>query len=897
MSREHGTANDSPALFDEAELEQSVPSRFGKLVARHPDHVAVKTADGLLSYRDLNASANRIASAILAACSVEDQVVVLLLENGAAFLAATLGVLKAGKAYLALEPSQPWERIARTVRDSGASLLVTDDACLPTASSLAGIVRSIISLDELAPSLPDECAPLTIPPDRVAGLYYTSGSTGEPRGVPHTHQHLLHTAMTVATGLGVSSADRIPLLTSGSFAYTMMALYGGLLNGATLYPCDLRKESISDLARRLASAKITFLAMVPSGFRDFVSMITDKDVFLELRCVMLSGEPVLRRDAELFREHMPRDCLLVNQYGSSETGMISWFRITRDMTLPSEILPVGYSTLYREILILGEDGRPLAPGQVGEIAVRGRYLPRGYWRRLDLSEAKFLEDPADPRQRIYLTGDIGRMAPDGCLTCLGRKDSQVKVRGHRVEINEVEAALIAVPGVAAAVVTAKNTPEGDHRLVAYVVRRGEPLLTVSRLRVELCEKLPDYMIPTAFVFMDVLPLTPTGKLDRTALPDPEPVRPEMDIPCLVPRTGIEKELARIWEDVLGIRPVGVNDNFFELGGHSLAAARIFAKIEERFGRSLSAASILQAPTVKRLAAMLHEGPPPCAWASLVELQPGGARPPLFCVEAKNAGIFVHLARRLGPDQPVYGLHPLGLAARVGQRLTVEGIAAHYLGEVRAIQPHGPYFLCGRCAGGVIAFEMARQLQGQEETVAFLALFDTFCPGGVRIAYHVHRIRQRIRKRYLHPGREHWRRMAGLALGKKLSYLLHAWEAARRKHAAARTASDAPEGRYLKELHRVMHHVHKAQRKATLRYRPSSYPGRILHFHAGESQVDSDMGAREGWKRIASGGVTIHVIRGRHDDIFREPHVGPLADLFRDYLQVAQGRDAACQWRP
>ncbi len=349
--------------------------------------------------------------------------------------------------------------------------------------------------------------------------------------------------------------------------------------------------------------------------------------------------------------------------------------------------------------------------------------------------------------------------------------------------------------------------------VAHVVRSGEPLLTVSRLSTELSMKLPDYMIPSVFVFAEVLPLAPTGKIDRTALPDPAPVRPDMDVPCVAPRTGVEKELACIWENVLGIHPVGVNDNFLELGGHSLAAARIFAEIEERFGRSFPVAAILQAPTVERLAALLCEDQPPSAWVSLVEIQRGGSKPPLFCVEPRNAGIFVHLGRRLGPDQPVYGLHPLGLAARSGRTLAVEEIAAHYLDEARALQPHGPYFLCGLCAGGVIAFEMARQLQMQNETVSFLALFDTFCPSGMRIPYHLFRIRRQIRDRYLHPGREHWRRMASLALGDKLGYLRHALEAARRnKHMTAWPASDAPESHYLKELYRVMHHIRKAQRK-------------------------------------------------------------------------------------
>ena len=342
-----------------------------------------------------------------------------------------------------------------------------------------------------------------------------------------------------------------------------------------------------------------------------MSSLTGKEEFPKLRVIILAGEPVRRTDVELYKKHFSSGCLLVNVFGAHEVGPIRVYVIGKETRIDGEMVPAGYEIPGKEVLLLDDNRREVGLNQVGEIAVRSRYLSLGYWRRRDLTEARFVPDPDGGDRRIYLTGDLGRMLPDGCLEHLGRKDLQLKIRGLRVDLGEVEKALLEHPGVKEATVTARQDRSGDNQLVAYFVPCTYPVPTVSSLRSFLKEKLPDYMIPPAFVLLDEIPLTATGtgKVDRRALPEPGHSRPDLETPFAGAKTPVEQELSQIWAEVLSLEKVGIHDNFFDLGGHSLAATRVVSQVLKQFQVELSLESLFRSPTVAEMAAVIveHQG--------------------------------------------------------------------------------------------------------------------------------------------------------------------------------------------------------------------------------------------------------------------------------------------------
>ncbi|HTE20685.1 MAG TPA: AMP-binding protein, partial [Armatimonadota bacterium] len=523
--------------------------------------------------------------------------------------------------------------------------------------------------------------------------------------------------------------DRLSFTHSCSFIVSVVEIFGGLLNGGATCPLDLRNEGVEAMREWLVEAEITVMSWVPTAFRRFAETLSGAEEFPRLRVISMGGEAPTPRDAELYRTHFSPGCALATVYGVTETGAVLANRLEGELPAGPPVLRAGYPTFDKEVLLLDDGGAEVAPGEVGEIAVRSRYLSPGYWRNPTLTEAQFRLDPKDPGRRIYHTGDLGRLLPDGCLEHLGRKDFQVKIRGHRVETGEIEAALLQLPGVAEAVVAARKGASDEERLVAYLVPAPGTAPTVTALRRLLAERLPPAMLPAGFVFLPALPLLPNGKVDRRALPEPDAARPAVEPQFVAPRTPLEEQLARIWRSVLEVESVGVQDGFFELGGNSLLAARMFAEVARECGTKLPLTTLLRAPTVERLADVL-EGDEDTAYApGLVPIQPDGSRSPLYLIAPPggSAIVFRDLARHLGPDQPVYGLQAAEVDGKPVPYVSGVESARHYLEEIRALQPSGPYCLMGYSYGGIIAFEMACRLHAQGEPVAFLGLLDTLGP--------------------------------------------------------------------------------------------------------------------------------------------------------------------------
>jgi acyl-coenzyme A synthetase/AMP-(fatty) acid ligase/acyl carrier protein len=589
--------------FKKEEVEKSIPERFEKIVRDYPDRIAVKAGEQLLTFDALNNRANRIARAIYDERGAQSEPMVLISQHPLNGVASCFGILKAGKILIVVDPSFPFERVAAMIENSAGGAIVTDSSNLAFAKALARNERQVMNIDALDCNPSEINLGLRISPDAPAQIVYSSGSTGEPKGIFFNHRRILHDVMAEINGAHFCPDDRIIQFRKLSFGAGIRVAFWALLSGAAMVHYDINTEGLTKLAGFLNEAKITIFPPGVPIFRHFVGGLSGVETFPSIRLVTLGCDAISHGDIEAYKKIFPDDCLLLHHMSSSEAGLISRYFITKKTELNSAILPVGYPPEGKEVFLLDETGKTLDRDQVGEIAVRSRYLSSGYWRNDDLTNAKFLADPAGGDERIYLTGDLGRMLPSGCLFYLGRKDFVVRIRGYTVEMGEIERALLGDPGVKEAGVIAWDQEAGEKYLAAYIVPRGSPAPTIDELRSFLKNKLPDYMIPSAFVFLDALPLT-NGKLDRKALQKPGSNRPEVNQPYMSPRSDVERKMAQIWEGVFDLRSIGICDSFFDLGGHSLMATRIFAKVAETFGVELTMRHILDAPTVAGLAGIV-----------------------------------------------------------------------------------------------------------------------------------------------------------------------------------------------------------------------------------------------------------------------------------------------------
>ncbi|HVR99237.1 MAG TPA: amino acid adenylation domain-containing protein, partial [Thermoanaerobaculia bacterium] len=772
------------------------PGLLHELVAqqaeRTPDAIAASFENESLSYRELDRRANRLAHHLIGLGIAPDDRVGVRMERSPEMIVALLGVLKAGAAYVPLDPTYPAERLALLVESSGARLVLDRDLPLGDGSHAAPVADG-----------------------NLAYVIYTSGSTGTPKGVMVPHHGIVNRLLWMQKAWPLTSGDRVLQKTPFTFDVSLGELFGPLLAGARLV--FARPEGHKDpryLAEVIAREGITSVHFVPSMLRAFLEVESDLS---SVRRVLASGEAL---PAELVRRFSAAvDVELLNLYGPTEASVeVSVWAC--DPERPTA--PIGRPISNLRLYVLQPPGVP------GELLLGGVGLARGYLGRPDLTAAAFVPDPFGNGERLYRTGDLCRLLPDGNVEFLGRIDHQVKIRGFRIEPGEVEAALLRHPQVRECAVVVR-----EETLAAYVVGTAEP----GSLRAFLDERLPGYMVPAVFVALDALPLTSSGKVDRAALPEPERTRQ-----ALAPRDVLELRLVRLWEELLGLEPIGVQDDFFELGGHSLLAVQLVARIQKSFGKALPLAAVLRNPTVERLAAVLREGE--VSQGVLVELAPGTGRP-FFCVHAVGGEVlsYVHLARLL--DRPVYGLQAQGDA-------TVEDMAARYIQAVREVQPQGPYTLGGWSMGGVVAFEMARQLEQQGEAVDQVVLIDSQAPGQVEGTV---------------PDGE----LAGL----------FAYDVAR---VFGIDELDLPP----EEMERRFA-LFQTNFRALERYAggPCAAPG-VLFRTAGNA-------SGPGWKRFFQQSIEIYELPGDHYTLLQLPHVQRLAALLGDIIESPEEQKRTMEW--
>ncbi len=861
--------------FKKAEIEQSIPDRFEQQVAKYSDRIAVKSKTCKFTYEQLNRAANRAARAILRVGGRREERVAIFLEHDTDLIVAMLAIFKAGKISVPLEVSYPAARINYVLEDTLAQAIITNTKNLPLLAKSTKRDCQLINIDQIDIDDGDDNLGLSIPPDALAWILYTSGSTGTPKGVVQNHRNTLNEIRRSTNAFLISSEDRLSFTLPCTVAGGVREILLPLLNGASLYPLNIKEEGLTNFANTLRQEKITVSRFVSTVFRSFLSHLNEDEKLLSHRLIYVGGEPLTRRDVELFRARVSSDCILVNAYGATETGICRYYFITKETLICGEIAPIGYAVDDMEVFPADECGEKVSAGEAGEIVVKSRYLSPGYWRRPDLTHASFLPDLERGDERIYRTGDLGLIRPDGCLEYLGRKDYQVKISGRRIEASEIETALLDVAGIREVVVVARETRRGYQSLVAYVVPAQGQSHTSIELRSLLKAKLPDYMVPSTFAFLNALPRTPNGKVDRRALPPPDQTEPQIEKGFIAPRNILELNLAKMWEGILGISPISIEDNFFDLGGNSLQAIQLCGQISKQLGRSLLPAALFRAPTIKQVVKLLRQETNSRPLSSLVAVEPHGSKPPFFCVHGYNS--YVHLAHYLGTNQPFYGLAQ-HLSGKQIHYTCVQDIAAHYLEEVRSLQPKGPYYLAGHSIGAAIAYEMAQQLTKQGEAVSLLALID---PVSLNLSSGSADLSTSFVTRFS----GHLTQLEALSLDTKLNYILEKTRkrfvdgikrtACRVYHLVGLSLPPALQSFYVDKI--VYGTIYPKARDA---YVPQSYPGNAVIFHAEESSYDPELD----WKKLITGGVEIQNVSGDHLSILAEPHVRLWAEALSTCLQ-------------
>ena len=700
-------------------------------VRRSPDAIAVVFGEQSLTYRELDQRSNQLAHLLREEGVGREVLVGLCVERSLEMIVALLGILKSGGAYVPLDPAYPPDRIRYVLEDSRVPVLLTQRGL---ASSLPATNAKILILDSGWSLFADQ--PVTsleagasadsesvVPNHDLAYVIYTSGSTGKPKGVQLEHGSVVNFLRSMQREPGMNSRDVLVAVTTLSFDIAGLEMYLPLISGARLV---IASREVTQDGRRLAellqTSGATVMQATPATWRLLIQSGWQGRGNLRVFC---GGEAL---PPELARELVQRSGEVWNLYGPTETTI--WSAVYRVRGTEERSVPIGRPIEQTELYILDAELRPVPAGQEGELWIGGAGLARGYFERPDLTREKFLPDPFSARQpaRIYRTGDLCRGRADGNVEFLGRLDHQVKLNGFRIELGEIETVLEKDASVGQAVVIAREdqrSASGERFLAAYVVPDAGHEVSRSNLRQRLQQTLPDYMIPSAFVRLDVFPLTPNGKVDRKALPAPQQADFDAGAAYVAPSDRIERRLVALWEDALKIRPVGVESSFFDLGGRSVVAAQLFTKMSREFGRDLPLALLFKAPTIRELARHLRKESATPRYESVIAIQPKGARPPFFCVHGGLGGtLFLRpLSDALGPDQPLYAFEPEGLDGGVIHRGSIEELARHYVAEMRKLQPHGPYKIGGYCFGGLVAFEMAQQLRAVGETTGPIAMFN------------------------------------------------------------------------------------------------------------------------------------------------------------------------------
>jgi amino acid adenylation domain-containing protein len=862
--------------FEPRDIEQSIAARFEQQAALHADRLAIVTRRHSWTYAQLNQLANQVAQALLNKLGPGPHRVALLFEHDAVMVAAMLGTLKAGMAYVPLDPSNPDERLGRILGDAEPSILITSRKNEDRKSGLPMGSLPHLVIDEVDSSGSTPNPGLSVRPDSIAYLLYTSGSTGQPKAVVQSQRNVLHFIRVYTNNLHIAPDDRMTLFANYCFDAAVMDIFGALLNGATLFPRSVGENTPGEVLEFLRKERITIYHSTPTVYRHLLASLSPGEKLAAVRLVILGGEEVVHRDIELHREHFSEGCILVNGFGPTEATVAAEYFISQHTPVRFGRVPIGLPVEGMEVLLLDETG--VENGISGEIGLRSEHVALEYWRQPELTKAKFLPDPTGGPARIFRTGDYGRRRPDGTLEFVERRDFQVKVRGFRIELGEVEAALRRLAGVREAVVRKHADLPSDRPLAAYVKLTPEATCSPNDLRDHLRGCLPEYMVPSVVMVLDELPLLSNGKLNHRALPSPASCPQVSTGPADNPRNLLELKLSHIWQCLFDRPSIGRQENFFDLGGHSLLAVRLREEVARLLGVDLPIATLFQSPTIESLVRRLTEADWSPSWSSLVPLQPLGTKSPLFFTHGWGGDVFafVGLSQLLSPDgnscpsRPVYGLQAVGLDGKEMRHTSVEQMAEFYVGEVRSFRPEGPYHLAGYSLGGLIAYEIAQQLRRAGHEVALLALLDApqyLLPWRLFVRTHFPELAWVFRR----PG-PRLRRWWNMRQQDRSKRLRAHWFALKSRFAKniSKTPVTTPVLKTTEAPQLVGYEDYYQALASAYRVRP--YPGSVNLFISRETNTETVAA----WKGLARGGLVLHHIPAEHHEMVAPRHLPLLA---------------------
>ncbi len=857
--------------------QQCIHQLFEAQVERTPDNIAIVFEQQQLTYRELDNRANQVAHYLQSQGILPNMLVGLYVERSPIMMIGLLGILKTGAAYVPLDPNHPLDRIEYVLEDAQIRIILTQQQLTCRLQNRSSVELICLDTDWAKISTqPTNMSIVATDPDQIAYLIYTSGSTGKPKGVEARHRGVVNFITSMQHQPGMTATDILLSVTTLSFDMAVLEIYLPITVGAQLVLVS-REDAMDGirLAATIAQLGITVMQGTPATWRVLLDSGWQGAPNLK---VITGAEPI---STDLVTQLLAKSSSVWNLYGPTETTVWSTaYQVQGDEQRISIGKPIGNTEIY----ILDPHFQPVPIGVTGELYIGGAGLARGYWHKPDLTAEKFIPNPfsTDPTARIYRTGDLARYLPTGEIECLGRIDFQVKLRGFRIELGGIEAILCQHPQIAQAVAIVREDNPEDRRLVAYITidsqeerlsqQQSDPggenqlrPLSVGQIREFLAGKLPSYMVPSTVVFLDTLPLTPNGKIDRRALPVPQNIR-QLDTLLVTSDDELELQLTKMWEQVLKIQPVGIKDNFFDLGGHSLLAVKLIAEIEQIWHQKLPLATFIAAPTIAQFATVIRQEQGSTTWSSLVEIESRGSKTPLFCIHPVGGNVLEYypLAHQLGLDRPIYGIQSQGLDGIQAPLTQIEAMAASYISDIQSVQPDGPYLLVGYSFGGLIAFEIARQLESQGKQVNLLALLDSESPSllnvrpallptvgihlqnfqQLNVSDKVKYIKDRIVFRLKYKNKENSQK----------EFMLDNW-----------TADLPPE--YLKVL--------EANFQAGENYMGKFYPGKITLFRSSIQPITQALHPDLGWGDLA-GAVEVYDVSGHHRNLLKEPYIQAVA---------------------
>ena len=860
--------------------EKCIHHLFEKQVLKTPDSIAVAFENKELTYAELNAKANQLARYLVKQGAKEGTIVAMCLHRSIDMVIALLAISKSGATYLPLDPIYPKARLGLILDDAKPIILVSE---LSMAANLPETEARIMFLDEKEEYSVESSENLPFGnAQNHAYIRYTSGSTGKPKGVQIRHHSVVNLVCSMSKLLKVTSQDILLAVTTISFDISELEIFLPLFAGAKLViASENTAMNVELLKNKIDESDATLFQATPVTFKMLVLEGWKGKQDLKLIC---GGEAFSK---ELARELLPRCKEVWNAYGPTETTIWSVVKKLNPEDCAGEgYVPIGRPVDNTKLFVLNKKLVPVPVGIAGELCIGGEGISTGYYNLTKMTEEQFIPDPfsRDPESRIYKTGDLVHYFQDGTLMYLNRLDSQVKIRGFRIELGEIESVLSQFEGIRENAVIARADESGETILVAYYVTDKISGLNETELRQYLKEKLPDYMLPSAIVRMEKLPLTANNKIDRKALPEPTEFSSSASKEYVEPKTFTEKKLVAIWSSILKIKKIGILDDFFEIGGHSMIAVTLIIMIEKEFGIRLPLMTLFEQSTVQKLSKVIENGTEPDKWRSLVPLRPDGSKKPLFLIHGMGLNVLLYttIISYLDPEQPVFGLQAKGLNGIEKPLESIEEIASYYISEIMTIDNEGPYQLAGYSLGGNIAYEMGRQLTEMGKKVSFLGLLDTTAEDSINQLPFFKRIQSgmKILLNYFFWNISYFFKNQNESMS---SVIKRRWRGLVKKVRGVDykiNEEDWASKGGQNELPKYLHKVHRANLQASKRYVIKPYNGSVHLFKATRQTFYIPDPVNYGWDKYALRGVIIHEIPGEHSRIFAPPN----DKLFSSILQ-------------